>query len=98
MYKDENKQILISISSDSYMSKDDSKSAVTYRMTWTPQNVTMGKMLEYCMSGHTFCNQFCDDKHEIFKKPFNSTFFTTLYLGIKISILSSFVLNLNNSL
>ena len=76
MYKDESKQILISISSDSYMSKDDSKSAVTYRMTWTPQSVTMGEMLEYCIDGHTFCNQFCDDNHEIFKKPFNSTYKT----------------------
>lgn len=72
MYKNESKELLISLSSDSYMSKDESKSAVTCSMTWTPQYVTMGEMLENCISGHTFCNQFCDDSHELFRHPFNS--------------------------
>ena len=65
MYRDENKRLLISISADSYMSKDESRKAVGTTMRWSTQDITMGEMLDYCVSGHTYCNLFHDGNGEL---------------------------------
>lgn len=72
MYRDENKRLLISISADSYMSKDESREAVGTTMRWSTQDITMGEMLDYCVSGQTYCNLFHDENGELLTRPFNA--------------------------
>lgn len=72
MYRDENKRLLISISADSYMSKDESREAVGTTMRWSTQDITMREMLDYCVSGHTYCNLFHDGNGELLTCPFNA--------------------------
>ena len=72
MYRDENKRFLISLSSDSYMSKEETKEAVGTTMRWNVQTISMGEMLDYCVTGHTYCNLFHDDEGELFARPFQA--------------------------
>ena len=72
MYRDENKRFLISLSSDSYMSKEETKEAVGTTMRWNVQTISMGEMLDYCVTGHTYCNLFHDDDGELFARPFQA--------------------------
>ena len=54
------------------MSKEESKDAVGTTMRWSTQDISMGEMLDYCVSGHTYCNLFHDDNSELFTCPFNA--------------------------
>ena len=41
-------------------------------MRWNVQTISMGEMLDYCVTGHTYCNLFHDDEGELFARPFQA--------------------------
>ena len=65
-----------SISSDSYLTKEEATTAFTKSatspMAWQTVSVTMDEMLRYCITGHSYCNLFHNKKGDVYTRPFNS--------------------------
>lgn len=77
MHYDVNFSFLSSISSSSYLTKEEATTALiqsdsTPAMAWVTQQVTMDEMLNSCITGHSYCNLFYNLNGEVYSHPFQS--------------------------
>lgn len=77
MYCNVNHSFFTSISSGSYLTKEEATTALIQSdnapaMAWVTQQVTMDEMLNSCITGHSYCNLFNNLNGEVYSRPFHS--------------------------
>ena len=77
MYNDVDFIFTTSLSSSSYLTKEEATTALiqsdsTPAMAWVTRQVTMDEMLNSCITGHSYCNLFNNLNGEVYSRPFHS--------------------------
>ena len=77
MYNDVDFIFTTSLSSSSYLTKEEATTALiksenTPAMAWGTQQVTMDEMLNSCITGYSYCNLFHNLNGEVYSRPFYS--------------------------
>ena len=77
MFNDVDFIFTTSLSSSSYLTKEEATTALTQSdsipaMSWVTQQVTMDEMLKSCITGHSYCNLFYNLNGEVYSHPFQS--------------------------
>ena len=76
MYRNVEFKFNISLSTDSYLTKEEATAALTMSatspMAWQTLSVTMDEMLNCCITGHSYCNLFHNKNGNVYTRPFNS--------------------------
>ena len=77
MYNDVDFIFTTSLSSSSYLTKEEATTALiqsdsTPAMAWVTQQVTMDEMLNSCITGHSYCSLFHNSNGEVYSHSFRS--------------------------
>ena len=76
MVKHENFTFAVSLSVCDYLTKAEASAALIKSesgptMSWVTKEVTMDEMLNFCITGHSYCNLFINSDGEIYSRPFH---------------------------